>query len=591
MRQTSILWDYQPHFRAALQAAAEQIFLGLAPDLSVHAHLVGLGGCLDGGSRVVLDPPHLNLSEGVLAECVAVARDLIRIEELPEELHHRLSDPSRRHGEGGLRQLRDMVQEVLSEQANTCGLVAFVAPPVRVGTAWVFVTLTMDRSTYTLHTHHHERVGEALDVAGDLVDAVISEFLSAGAKALTEKAPGSKPIVFEREPHELLRTAATTLLYRRTYALRKWGYPVDLFEVCNEISSMMYEGHEGRGSMIVAQMGDPRVEVFVELQNRVPLTDHRAARKLLEMATEHLDLLTDAGYIYGLGRLRELEDGEASGGDYFRIDFIKHFAWELLDHGHSVMQVSYGRPSLRGKPISEQRFREDVQRIFGHVEGLDVDTLWEVALATTRQRRGTMLLISEDAASEAQRLRNQCIPVRPVRLTPRIVETMTAIDGALMTDPSATCHAIGVILDGLANERETASRGARYNSAVRYVHTMSAQFRIASLAIVVSTDGMVDLVPKARPGIDRTHIEHAIDALHRLARQRDDFDAVEYIQIVQWFDAHRLHLHERDAIAINAWIDAIRPRLEPDDARRANWARFVGNPDLDSLHHDYREPS
>ena len=74
MRQTSILWDYQPHFRAALQAAAEQIFLGLAPDLSVHAHLVGLGGHLDGGPRVVLHPPHLNLTEGVLAECVEVAR-------------------------------------------------------------------------------------------------------------------------------------------------------------------------------------------------------------------------------------------------------------------------------------------------------------------------------------------------------------------------------------------------------------------------------------------------------------------------------------------------------------------------------------
>ena len=47
------------------------------------------------------------------------------------------------------------------------------------------------------------------------------------------------------------------------------------------------------------------------------------------------------------------------------------------------------------------------------------------------------------------------------------------------------------ILDGLATEKGDSSRGSRYNSAVRYVESS----RYACLAIVVSEDGLIDLLP------------------------------------------------------------------------------------------------
>jgi len=67
---------------------------------------------------------------------------------------------------------------------------------------------------------------------------------------------------------------------------------------------------------------------------------------------------------------------------------------------------------------------------------------------------------------------------------------ITAIDGAVLIDPGNRCHAIGAILDGLASEAGDPSRGARYNSALRYV----AASLHACLAIVVSEDGMIDVV-------------------------------------------------------------------------------------------------
>jgi hypothetical protein len=65
----------------------------------------------------------------------------------------------------------------------------------------------------------------------------------------------------------------------------------------------------------------------------------------------------------------------------------------------------------------------------------------------------------------------------------------------LLVDTEGKCHAVGTILDGVAEiGRGDAGRGARYNSAVKYVDTQAMQKR-RCLAVVVSEDGMVDVVP------------------------------------------------------------------------------------------------
>ena len=69
---------------------------------------------------------------------------------------------------------------------------------------------------------------------------------------------------------------------------------------------------------------------------------------------------------------------------------------------------------------------------------------------------------------------------------------MTAIDGAVLLGPDGVCHAIGVILDGLAGDRGDPERGARFNSAVRYVDSRQE----VCLAIVVSEDKTLDVIEK-----------------------------------------------------------------------------------------------
>jgi hypothetical protein len=59
-------------------------------------------------------------------------------------------------------------------------------------------------------------------------------------------------------------------------------------------------------------------------------------------------------------------------------------------------------------------------------------------------------------------------------------------------DLEGKCHSIGVILDGLASERGDAARGARYNSAIRYVESSAH----ACLAVVLSEDGLINIIRK-----------------------------------------------------------------------------------------------
>jgi hypothetical protein len=73
------------------------------------------------------------------------------------------------------------------------------------------------------------------------------------------------------------------------------------------------------------------------------------------------------------------------------------------------------------------------------------------------------------ALAEAARLESQVLTVEPTRLDGSLVGKVTGIDAAVLVDPSGYCHAIGVILDGTATGEGDRPRGARYNSAVKYL--------------------------------------------------------------------------------------------------------------------------
>jgi len=208
----------------------------------------------------------------------------------------------------------------------------------------------------------------------------------------------------------------------------------------------------------------------------------------------------------------------------------------------------------------------------------NVDRFIRLVNEARQEPHGTMLVITEAAAAEAERLKTQATPLSPCELTPSLLRSLTPIDGGLLIDPSGICHAIGVILDGMATDRGNPGRGARFNSALRYVESSEAP----CLAIVLSEDGGIDLVPDLRPALKRSEIDAAIAALTEI-RDAEQINRSSYADLVEWLGQRRFYLRQEDCNNVNSLVKEIDRRLDSEDPGNLKIIRqpLVPHPDMD----------
>jgi len=209
----------------------------------------------------------------------------------------------------------------------------------------------------------------------------------------------------------------------------------------------------------------------------------------LELSSRGVALLVNARSIFGLVEVRE-GDYIPEKEDLFMVNVLDHHHWQLAHNGHPLMDVRSGQPRLLAPLFNAAKLRTDLPRIFPKVSADDVDRLVKLVESASTENHGTMLVVLNDAAAEASRLANQATVIQPCLMTPELIKHLTPIDGAVLMSPDGMCHAIGVILDGLATPQGNPARGARYNSAIRFVHG----HQTPCLAIVVSEDGGIDLI-------------------------------------------------------------------------------------------------
>jgi hypothetical protein len=202
------------------------------------------------------------------------------------------------------------------------------------------------------------------------------------------------------------------------------------------------------------------------------------------------------------------------------------------------MRVQYGLPSLPKLSFDEDKFRVDLPRIFRSISATDVERLVGLVRAAEKEIHGTMLVITEAAAIEAARLAPQGTRVTPFQLDAKVLKNLTPIDGAIILDQTGVCHAIGTILDGKATENGNPSRGARYNSAIRYFESVESP----CLIVVVSSDGGVDFVPNPLPAIRRSLVDSAIEVM--LGFERADKISYTLNEVVEKYRARPL-LYQR----------------------------------------------
>ncbi len=482
------LWPHQVRYRQGSQALAQDLFDALDDDLKPFVLVLALPTDDDQPARC-LEPEGCGLSPDAFSGAVARGRvkQLANPWPYPERDDLTAATVKRKHQGLGIR---DAVQETLNALDEQGHYQHFAGWPVEINGYFVVTVVRLQRRPLraypSLRPARYYTDGKPL--APSLLLAAMYRFNEEGVKTLTEPEPGASIFVRPRESEELLRSAGKTFLDTPAQALGLDPATTKLFATCNTISSLRYEGAEGVGKLLLARRGHPNVEEVFALTCPTELTDYRAVRKLLEMTTPDVHLLADGEKVYALGR--QIGHYDAVREDLFIISFVTHYAWELQHAGHILMRSHYGLPGLPRTRLSRPGFRKSLKRTFGLTDAAKVEHLWEVVLEASRQKHGTMLVITTEALAEADRLKLQCTLVEPVPLTPLITRLVTSIDGAVLLDPEGYCYSIGVILDGRASGRGDSTRGARYNSALRYVE--SSEY--PCIAVVVSEDGLVDVI-------------------------------------------------------------------------------------------------
>ena len=271
-----------------------------------------------------------------------------------------------------------------------------------------------------------------------------------------------------------------------------------LYTHISEVSRLTYEKNRSTG-FLVFKKKKIGVSEAVEFDPVVPMRDHRRFRKLLETSNDDLALLADEAAVYANQTLESLnftKESESSSlpEGHYAIEFKGGHEWDLCFGNQALMSVIQDRPRLPRRRLEEDKFKEKVDSVFSSA---DEDELWKIVDQAIRQPHGTMIVVTSEATSEADRLEMESMKIQPTKLSKEYILGLTSIDGSLMTDPEGTCTAIGVILDGESKEGSgDPSRGARHNAALRYYETRGQNSRVECMVITVSEDGGVSILPE-----------------------------------------------------------------------------------------------
>ncbi len=310
------------------------------------------------------------------------------------------------------------------------------------------------------------------------------------------KARYEYTLYFNKAPHPFIKSLHliwSAQYKEKTYdnAFRKAASNMNdltgnIWDSVNILSSLKYEGSNNKGSILF--IADHTPHLVLTLETPVPLSEYRRIRKLLQMSQKgHYLLVNKDNIAIGFGTIISVDP-------IYWIEFLDHLKWRLYYGQNELLSCTNLLPLMPNTG-------SDIAKLKGHLsltfKDMDYDEtrILSIIQAAKKQSKGTMIVITEKAETESLRLGTTSIKIEPVKLSKAQTNLITSIDGALILSPDGYCHAIGTILDGYSTDNGDSSRGARYNSALRY---LNSQMDTKCLIVVVSEDRYVDILSTGR---------------------------------------------------------------------------------------------
>lgn len=577
------MWGFQTHLRLTLQHNADRLFQELDNGFQPKLFVVGvLAESREERYTACVDPENDFWISSEYFKNTRASAELIRSKYPERNIIHSHPIAQQSHDENLLkRSIKDAVAQLIDNHpSKPCDYVFDVSYPSLIDSYWVCVVLGLQKKLIEKYptltqTNISWSVYRTLHAPTSLIDAVSLEFLKHACNELQKPNPGSG--LTEIDTDFVLRSAGRSFIAgigRRVDKKALYG-PFKLFRGCGVISSLLYEKSIGSGRLLLAKKNHPAISQKVEFQEPAKLNDFRTTRKMLQLTSNDLFLQTNSEDIFGLSAI---ENYDSKKEDIFTIHVLGRHLWELRHVDNVLMRVEFGLPSLPRPSFDEQSLIIDLPRIFQGMTSATMTNLIALIRQAEGERHGTMLIVSDEAEAEAKRLGRYGTALKPCFLTPEILKHLTPIDGAILLSPDGICHGIGMILDGKATPDGDPGRGARYNSAIKYIGSTT----VPCMAIVISEDGGIDIMPSLLPPIARSKLDAIITEIRKLA-EASTINRNTYVSLCEWIDRHTFYLRAEDCRVLNSLIPLIEERLSKQEEfwLRPQRSDFSPHPDMD----------
>jgi hypothetical protein len=275
------------------------------------------------------------------------------------------------------------------------------------------------------------------------------------------------------------------MLANIVYVALKKQIDIDFY---NTLASSPYEKRVASGGILLMDE-EQQCDLKIHFHETYPLDvkNVQEIRKLLEMTTEKLFLISKTGHVVGLS-----DYGDVS-GDFELFMFNGHQRWSYYKNDKELLSYKEGKYTFIFD--NNRNFTANFPKRF--ISNENYRYLNMILREIRLQKHGTVLIITDEAKSEVERLCRfgRGYAISPVDLKlPRsrnLLSSITLIDGAIFLDTNFFCYGIGIILDGIAVNAGLSSRGARYNSAQCYIDNKEYE---KFTAVVISDDETIDIL-------------------------------------------------------------------------------------------------
>ncbi len=531
------MWGYQSHFRILLRLAAEKVFEAIKAPGKPEALLVGVRRPgVTNAHPICIDPEYDAWPLSLFDDFETGLNNAIAEHPANEMFYTDAKSNAEKPERIRTSAIRDEVRRRLKSYDDENGVVSFCGTPTPVDKHYV-VPIVQAPATLFQRYPVVERIGfEGKPRRLSFIEECLRQLLKDASIALWRPEAGHHLEEF-RAGEEVATRGAQALMREVVGMVRQNAVPGELFAALNDLAQLRYEGAANAGSIVLADAKRHKLSFVTRLAAPVHLSERRWARKLLQMASDGAALLSDCEDALGVGRVETTDADDAP----FVATFTEQ-GWDLHMGDKEVLRVRLGRPQLPGEPVDRNQFDDNVSRLFAGIPS-DADRLWAVWKALIAVPGGALAIVAGDAEAEAARLARQGMRIEATPAVADLLDRARRMDGALLIDPMGRCHAIGVILDGEANEACTASRGSRFNSAVRYVRNADAP----RIAFILSDDLTANIEPLLRPRISAAVLDDAIARLE--AANLDD-----YLKPLNLLDKNRFYLDASRCERVNAAV-------------------------------------